>query len=117
VNVDPQNEPIAADFVRAFVAISPVHDNHIAILRCHTRAPGRRRTATQLAGAVGYQGYEAINLQYGLLAARVGEALGLQQANLTLLVDFTAPGERGNEQWELILRPAVAQAVAEIGWS
>lgn len=110
-------ELIAADFIRAFMAIAPVHENHIAILRCHARASGRRQTATQLARAVGYQNYGAINLQYGLLAARVGRALGLPDATLNLLVEFTAPGELGNAQWEFVLRPAVAQAIAEMGWS
>jgi hypothetical protein len=109
-------EPIAADFVRAFVALSPVHENHIAILRCHARAPQRRRTATQLAKEVGYQNFNAINLQYGHLAARVGAVLGMTDANISLLVECIEPGQEGNPQWELILRPAVVEAIAEMGW-
>lgn len=112
----PRYELIVADFVRAFVALSPVHENHIAILRCHARAPDRRRTATQLAREVGYHNYNAVNLQYGHLAARVGAALGMRDASLSLLVEFIEPGQEGNAQWELILRPAVAAAVAEMGW-
>jgi hypothetical protein len=112
----PRYEPIAADFVRAFMILTPVHENHIAILRAHARAPQRRRTATQLAKAIGYRNYNAVNLQYGHLAARVGAVLGLPLANLSLLVEFIEPGQEGNEQWELILRPAVLEAITEMGW-
>ncbi len=111
-----ENVLITADFIRAFLAISPLHENHIAILRCHARAPERTRTAAQLAREVGYPSYSAINLQYGLLAARVGEALGLHDSSLGLLCEFTPPKTHGNEQWELIMRSAVASAVAEMAW-
>ncbi|MEI6536852.1 MAG: hypothetical protein WCN98_16015 [Verrucomicrobiaceae bacterium] len=114
--MQPAKEPTAADFVLAFKAIAPVHDNHIAILRTHAQAPGRVRTVTQLAEAVGYNGYEAINLQYGLLAKKIGEAMGHSNPNLSVLVEFAAPGAHNNPQWELTLRPAVAQAVSDMGW-
>lgn len=108
--------PTSADFVRAFQQLEPIHENHIAILRHHARGPGRTRTMTELATAAGYADYKPANLQYGLLASRVGAALGLPNTNLSLLVTFTGPDSHGNEHWELTLRPEVAEALAELGW-
>ncbi len=64
-----------------------------------------------------YNGYEAVNLQYGLFAKRVGDALSQSNPNLLVLVEFAAPGSHDNPQWELTLRPAVAQAVSDMGWA
>ena len=108
--------PTSEEFVRGFRAIAPLHDNHLEMLRTHYRASHQTLTATQLALAVGYDGFRAVNLQYGLLAARLGEAMDLHGANLSLLVKFTAPGEDGNEHWELQLRPEVMLALETLGW-
>ncbi len=56
---------------RAIQAVQPIHENHLALLRSHARAAGHTLTATQLAEAVGYQNYGAVNLQYGTFADRL----------------------------------------------
>lgn len=47
------------------------HENQIAMLKAHYRAPGRLMTATQLADAVGYPSYSSANLIYGKLGFKL----------------------------------------------
>lgn len=108
--------PTADDFLRALREIGPLHENHVAILRHHAQAPDHTMTMAEIAAAVGYNGYKAANLQYGLLAARIGSALNQPGARIGLLVEFTAPNSHGNPHWELTMRPELAQAVADMVW-
>lgn len=48
-----------------------VGDLSINVLRQHYLAPGRAATASELAKAVGYKKYTAVNLTYGLLAKKI----------------------------------------------
>ena len=43
------------------------------MLRVHAAAKNRTSIARQLAKAAGYQDYRGFNLQYGLLAKRIGK--------------------------------------------
>ena len=111
-----QLTPDSDAFTEAFQAIAPLHENQLCLLQAHYAAPDRTLTATQLAGQIGYANFNAVNLQYGLLAARVGKELGLPDANLSLLVSFTAPETGRNEHWELSMRSEVAAALEQLGW-
>lgn len=84
-------------------------------LAAHHSAPGRTSTATKLARAAGYKNFSALNLQYGVLARRIGERLG-QEANLSFLVEFTRPNGVTNDHWLLHMRPEVATALERAGW-
>jgi hypothetical protein len=85
-------------------------------LREHVKAPGRARTARRLAQTAGYQNYGGINLQYGLLARRIGAALGRRDANLSLLVDFVPPTSVTNTEWVMVMHPQFAEALKQAGW-
>lgn len=58
-------------------ALIDAPEKHEALLRAHLAAPKQTATYAQLAEAVGYAGYGAVNLQYGILAHRVATGLGI----------------------------------------
>jgi len=66
--------------------------------------------------AAGYRNFNALNLQYGTLARRVGEALRMHDARLGLLLEFNEPASLTNEHWILTMRPAFADALRELDW-
>lgn len=112
----PQLTPTADAYAVGFARIAPLADSHRALLKSHHAALNRTRTATQLSEAVGYENFNAVNLQYGLLAARLGEAMGFKDANLSLIVEFTEPHTHNNEHWTLEMRAEVAEALERLGW-
>lgn len=90
-------------------------------LKAHAQAKGRALNMRNIARAAGYKSYRGANLQYGLLADRIGRALRRQQEGFGLLVEFVPPKGRSpdhisNEEWILIMRPAFAAALSRVGW-
>lgn len=86
----------AEDYYRAFrVLLSSekgIHHNHIGLLRAHFESPDHTAPWSALAEAVGYKNWKGVNLQYGILAKRVGEELGYEERPrgfwLFILVDW-----------------------------
>lgn len=72
---DEDGAPPAEEYQRAFSVIE-MNDNYRAMLRAHVNAPNYLITATELAEAAGYQGYEGANLHYGKLGFAVAEEIG-----------------------------------------
>lgn len=107
-----------AEFERALGRIKRPGGRIVDFLLAHLRAPGRTLTATQLAKAVGYPNNNPINLHYGLLAFRIGEAAGhhRQGVDVNLLVTFIKPTPNTDEQWKLVMRPEFAAALEKSGW-
>jgi hypothetical protein len=94
----------------------------IRLLRVHYHAPNRTMSAKQLAKAVGYAGYQGVNLQYGKLGYAMGKAL---QHTPTETYDDGRPiwtwvlatGKYPDSgDWEWTLRPELAQALEELDW-
>jgi hypothetical protein len=106
--------PTQAEFAHALRGISVPHGRQLDFLREHAQAYQRRLTARQLAESVGYKSYRAINLQYGLLARRIAEALDKNDAHLGLLVKFDQENPR--EEWRLEMRSDFARALKRVGW-
>lgn len=88
----------------------------LQFLQAHYWAPDGAATATALAKKVHYSSYGAINLRYGILAAKIGEYLGNPGADIRLLVDLVAPPSVTNKQWILVMRPEFADALKRAGW-
>jgi len=68
---------------------------------------------TKLAKKVGYKNFNAANLHYGKLAQIVGKELGFSGTGncwVTVFIEFIHPAESESGQWELLLRPEVAEA-------
>ncbi len=73
-------------------------------------------TATQLADAVGFKSYDAVNLQYGTFADKLCKHLSRDpKTRLSILVVFAKEGADRAEHWKLILRPPVVEALHELG--
>lgn len=103
-------------FKRALELIGMPGGRQLEFLQAHYSSPGRASTATNLARAAGYRNFNALNLQYGTLARRIGEALGVREATLGLLLEFNEPFSLTNEHWILSMRPEFADALRELGW-
>lgn len=109
--------PSVQDYKRALVAIEPIADSRLELLKFHYRCPQRTATASELAEAVGYQNWRATNLQYGTLADDLCKVLDRwPETRLDLLATFTKPEEGTAEHWKIHMRPEVAQAISELGW-
>ncbi|MES3056619.1 hypothetical protein O6V14_13370 [Sphingomonas faeni] len=74
---DAEGAPSATVYERAFANLLPaMNAGYLAMLRAHLHAPDHLLTATKLADAAGYAGYEGANLHYGKLAQRVAGEIG-----------------------------------------
>ena len=74
---DEEGAPSAKVYEEAFAILLPtLPDSYVAMLRAHLHAPDRLISATKLAEAAGYAGYEGANLHYGKLGERVAEEIG-----------------------------------------
>jgi hypothetical protein len=109
-------EPTIAQFRRALDAIGTPGGSQQKFLKAHYKARGRAATMTQLAKAARYQRFTGVNLRYGMLANRIGQELGMRDANLTLLCDFIAPQGVTNRGWVLVMKPRFAAALDKAGW-
>ena len=110
------SHPTAKQFVTAMRSMKKPGGRHPLFLQAHYKAPGRAQTATKLAQAAGYENFRGINLWYGRLADKIGAALGHKNANLALLVEFAPPRSVTNKEWVLMMRPAFADALKQVGW-
>jgi 5-methylcytosine-specific restriction enzyme A len=112
--------PAVAQYVDAFRAVEArITPKQRELLRLHHAAPARVISATKLAELVGFDGYTAVNLQYGLLASAVATELGISvdpNVMCGVLVDFVDPGHAENAHWLWVLRPNVAAALEDLGW-
>ena len=64
-------------YEQAFAELLPtMPDSYHAMLRAHLRAPDHLISATRLAEAAGYAGYEGANLHYGKLGYAIADEIG-----------------------------------------
>ena len=86
------------------------------MLVAHYRAKNRTSIARKLAEAAGYKDYRGFNLQYGLLAYRIGEKMGVTGLRIGLLVRFEEPGGLTNKEYLVFMREEFAKAMKSVGW-
>ena len=110
--------PTEAQFLHALRALTPPGGRQRRFLQAHVRARGKALTMEQLARAAGYQDWRGGNLQYGLLATRIAEALGIRPPStaVELLVESVPPKGVTNREWVLVMRPQFAAALVKSGW-
>lgn len=99
-------------------ALREAPHKHQELLVAHLLAPGHAQTYGQLAKAVGYAHYGSVNLQYGTLARRVAERLGIFERPPEgfwgiVLVDWTGDYDPSGTQFRL--RPEVVKALRSLG--
>ena len=106
----------AQEFAKALATLQMPRGGLKRFLQAHYAASGRAMTATNLAQAANYKDHRGFNLHYGLLATRIGNALGSTESNLGLLVEFLHPYAATNREYVLIMRPEFAEALRQAGW-
>lgn len=90
---------------------------HRLMLEAHYRAPGRRLTARQLAARVGYANFGVVNLQYGTLARKICDILGLRlKYHVLVLAEFVTPKTGLDRELLWVMRPELAKALEELRW-
>lgn len=103
-------------FKAALQQIGKPGGRQLVFLQAHFSAPGRASTAAKLAIAAKYKNYGGVNLHYGILAKRIGEALGYPDPHIGLLVEFNRPASLTNAHWILSMKPEFAEALSSLGW-
>lgn len=106
--------PTSEQYADAFREILKPGAPRRRMLLIHYAAPHKTVTATELAEQMGYPGYSAANLQYGILGGKVGVYLAFRPTDegLGSLVTF----KKRSGEWHWILRPQVAAALEQLGW-
>jgi hypothetical protein len=113
----------ADDYTKALEAVvaKGLPDKHLAMLKSHCSAPHCTVTWAELAQHVGYPDFRTVNLQYGILAHRVAEHLGVNEApnDFWLLVLVYWATEVGTEDGHqaFTLRGPVVDALQKLGIS
>jgi hypothetical protein len=111
----------ADDYVRAFRALlkNGLAEKHVALLKGHFSAPRHTVTWPQLAKAVGYVNGSTVHLQYGALARRVADELGVPMPRpgfwLYLLVDWAKDQDPKDQHTAFVLRRPVIHALTRLG--
>lgn len=119
-NMGPDKFAKPAQYARAIgTALNQGSEKHRELLQAHFEAPRHTRTYAQLAKDVGYANYGAVNLQYGILAHRVAEGLGIfalptQGFWGIVLVDWAGDYDPSGTRFRL--RPEVVEALQSLGF-
>lgn len=110
----------AAKYAQAFAAIARqgLPDKHAAMLREHAAASESIISWPELASKVGYRNAEAVKLQYGLLAHRIANELGIFEPPegywLNVLAYPVAQTDSAGHM-RFALRPQVRKGAIEAG--
>ncbi|MEI7823467.1 MAG: hypothetical protein WCK55_21370 [Verrucomicrobiota bacterium] len=118
--------PSVTQFKEALLALRPLDDTQMKMLRAHYLAAEHRLTATQLAEAAGSSSHSTTNLHYGKLGRAVGAYLSFQppQQNTDgspLYTSVIASGEPGlgiadAAHYVWTMRPELVAALSELPW-
>ncbi len=111
----------AADYFKAFETLlkEGIHEEHLALLKAHFDAPNHTATWAQLAEVVGYATGGAVNIQYGTLARRVAEQLGIVEPPkgfwLHVLVMWAKHRDSESGHTAFVFRRPVIEALTRLG--
>lgn len=136
---DQDGAPSAKIYEQAFgILLARMPDSYRAMLRAHLAAPDYLISATRLAEAAGYSGYEGANLHYGKLGQLVADEIGFdppkrddgteiwtcaiardpaidaEYPHTSMLHALERNFATGHFEWQL--RPQVAQALKALGF-
>lgn len=136
---DEDGAPSASVYEEAFAVLLPeMPDSYVAMLKAHLSAPDQLMSATRLAEAASYAGYEGANLHYGKLGQRVAEEIGFapprrndgseiwtcaiarapsldtEFPDTSMLDAMLRTFDIQHFEWQM--RPQVVQALRALGW-
>src|SRR5689334_12410411 len=103
-------------YFRAFETIKAegIPDKHLALLQAHFNARNHTATWAQLAEKVGYVNGNAVNLQYGKLAGRMAQKMGINAVPngfwLDVLAGWAAERDAISGHTAFVLRRPVIEA-------
>jgi hypothetical protein len=113
--------PSAIEYAEAFARLGKLPASYDAMLLAHRNAPKHTLTATQLAEAAGYSGWNGANLHYGKLGQMLAEELGYTpptRPNGSVIYtaaiatwDKDRNPDPDNPHFEWIMRPQVVEAL------
>jgi hypothetical protein len=116
--------PSSEEFAEAFACLgSKVGAHHWVMLKALLAAPGRTRTATELAAAAGYPSFASANEKFGKLGRMVAEELGYDPERradgtiiwtTTLATGVPTSGQDGDGLWRWTMRPEVADCLLQM---
>lgn len=111
----------ADDYRNAFLSMgAQLTRTRRDLLRVHYRFYRHQATMSQVAERMGWKSYSSANAQYGRLGQLVGKQLGFKVkpggAYSSALCTFIEPAEPG-DHWLTIMRPQVAEALRQLGWT
>jgi len=98
---------------------------YLQMLRAQYTSPNHTITATKIAEAVGYENYNAANLQYGTLGHEIAKVLGYMPPKRKngepmwfwiLSSGNDASPETLDGHYEFIMRPELAAALESMKW-
>lgn len=98
---------------------------YLNILKTQATSENFAITATRIAQAVGYENYNAANLQYGKLGHEIADILGYtppKRTNGEVMWFWTlSSGNNASEEtidghYEFIMRPELVAALTEMNW-
>jgi hypothetical protein len=108
--------PSTVEFEIALRQIARPSDRVLKMLKVHAAAKNRTSIARRLAEAAGYADFRGFNSGYGILAKRLGAAMGKRDARIGLIVEFARPGELKNKEWLVFMREEFAAALKRSKW-
>ncbi len=136
---DEEGAPPVAVYEEAFAMLLPeMPGSYLAMLKAHLSAPDQLMSATRLAEAAGYAGYEGANLHYGKLGQRIAEEIGFDPPrrddgseiwtcaiardpsldtefpDTSMLEAMSRTFDTQHFEWQM--RPQVVRALRALGW-
>lgn len=115
----PNSVPTAAAYRAGLLAVRHhMTKNQFRMLRHHFLSPEGSATQRQLSVAVGYANYGGANLQYGLFAGKLADAMGIEVNGdlVYLLSTFRSEAKVEEGEVQLVMRPEVRSALDGLGW-
>ncbi|CDH74046.1 TPA: HNH endonuclease signature motif containing protein [Pseudomonas aeruginosa] len=111
--------PVSTDEYRqALQSLAPViTEKRRRMLIGHAQAPGHAITMSELAALVGFPGYSAANLQYGLLAGKLADALGVPRPSFLVYVLASFDDDPGTSHSRAHMYPELVEALQQLGWA
>lgn len=115
----PETVPTATEYRAGLAAVrNGITEKQFRMLRHHYLSPDGSATQRQLSVAVGYANYGAANLQYGLFAGKLAEAMGIEVNGVLvfLLSTFLRESDVADGEVQLVMRPELHSALEGLGW-
>lgn len=105
------------EYVQALRSLeSGITDKQRRMLVGHAMAPEQALTMSELAALVGFPTYSAANLQYGLLAGKLADVLGIPRPKYLVYIIASFDDDPDTSQSRAHMYPELYAALQALGW-